>query len=95
MIDMETLQKDSVKRAMRIKRGVDDYAVAGVSYLITGIFALICFIPFFLPPTSFQTEYSTPRPSNTSNEGSFPGRMQNGGILCYNRHSHTSEERTV
>ena len=45
---METAQKVSVKQNTHIKRGPDDYAVAAVSYLVTGVFALICFIPFFL-----------------------------------------------
>ncbi len=36
MIGVETAQKVSVKQNTRIKRGPDDYAVAAVSYLVTG-----------------------------------------------------------
>ena len=32
----------------RMHRGADDYAVAALSYTVTGIFALICFVPFLL-----------------------------------------------
>ena len=54
---MEAAGKVFVKHTTHIKRGPDDYAVAGVSYLITGIFALVCFIPFFLVVTYSFTPY--------------------------------------
>lgn len=38
-----------VRRAKNtIRRNRDDYAVAALSYTITGLFALICFVPFLL-----------------------------------------------
>ncbi len=36
------------KRGSRMKRGIDDYSVSILSYLVTGIFAVICFLPFLL-----------------------------------------------
>lgn len=45
---MAAAQKADVKLRRHIKRGADDYAVSLVSYLVIGIFALICFLPFLL-----------------------------------------------
>lgn len=45
---MEALQKHGSKPSRHIKRGADDYSVVTISYLITGLFALICFVPFLL-----------------------------------------------
>lgn len=39
----------TVKQKRRVfKRGADDYCVSFVAYLVSGIFALICFLPFLL-----------------------------------------------
>ena len=32
----------------RVKRGVDDYSVSIIAYLVAGLFAVICFLPFLL-----------------------------------------------
>ena len=45
---MAAAQKADVELRRHIKRGADDYAVSLVSYLVIGIFALICFLPFLL-----------------------------------------------
>ncbi len=36
------------KRRNRVKRGVDDYLVSIISYLVAGVFAVVCFAPFLL-----------------------------------------------
>lgn len=38
----------SQRHARAIRRGRDDYVVAGISYIISGLFALICVVPFLL-----------------------------------------------
>lgn len=40
--------KSNVKRRAAIRKGADDYAVSIISYLVSGIFALVCFLPFLL-----------------------------------------------
>ena len=35
-------------RPSHIRRTKDDYAIGGIAYFVTGIFALLCFIPFLL-----------------------------------------------
>lgn len=37
-----------LSRRSSMRRGADDYAVSGISYLVAGVFALICFVPFLL-----------------------------------------------
>lgn len=45
---MNTAQRGAQPRPARIRRGADDYAVATLAYSVTGIFALVCFLPFLL-----------------------------------------------
>lgn len=46
---MDATQKLKVKGGTgHIKRGADDYAVSFVSYMVAGLFALVCFVPFLL-----------------------------------------------
>lgn len=44
---MSTMVKTR-RRANHLKRGVDDYIVALISYSVTGVFAILCFVPFLL-----------------------------------------------
>ncbi len=45
---MRVKLKLEYRKRRGIRRGADDYAVAIISYIIAGSFALVCFIPFLL-----------------------------------------------
>ena len=36
------------KKSNKLKRGIDDYSVSIIAYLVAGVFALVCFLPFLL-----------------------------------------------
>ncbi len=36
------------RRGNRVKRGLDDYSVSIIAYVVAGLFAVICFLPFLL-----------------------------------------------
>lgn len=45
---MDAVQKTGVTPKRHIKRTVDDYLVSSVAYIIAGVFAVVCFLPFLL-----------------------------------------------
>lgn len=45
---MRKVELKLTQKHRAIRRGADDYAVAIVSYLAAGLFAIICFLPFLL-----------------------------------------------